>query len=193
MLVRNILWVVAALALTGAVLSFLWTGPAPDGPPGYTVRLATGSFAAPADRRPVPNLALAGADGPATSLAALRGKVVLVNLWATWCSPCVREMPALDALQKALGGPGFQVAAVSEDRGGAPVVAAFLAERKLAGLPTYLDPTGDAARQLAARGLPTSVLVDAQGREVMRLEGGTDWAAAGMIDKIRAVMAESGS
>lgn len=135
---------------------------------------------------PMPSLAFQTPDGKATSLRAFAGKVVLVNLWATWCPPCVHEMPALDRLQAALGSQDFQVVDISIDHGGAPVVGAFFASHGLSHLKPYLDPSGDVVSALHLRGVPTSILVDRDGKELGRLEGGAAWdspAARALIEQ----------
>lgn len=135
---------------------------------------------------PVPSFAFQAPDGKPLNLHAFAGKVVLVNLWATWCPPCVHEMPALDRLQAALGGQDFQVVDISIDRGGAPVVNAFFAGHGLTHLKPYLDPSGDAVSALHLRGVPTSILIDRNGKELGRLEGGAPWdgpAARALIEQ----------
>ena len=97
--------------------------------------------------------------------------MVLLNLWATWCVPCRKEMPALDRVQARLGGPDFEVVAMSIDRKGLPAVQAFYAELGLKALAIHVDGSGGAASQLGALGLPTTLLVDAQGYEVGRAVG----------------------
>jgi thiol-disulfide isomerase/thioredoxin len=128
--------------------------------------------------RPAPDVTFSDADGRSTSLAAFRGKIVLVNLWATWCAPCVEEMPALDRLQAALGGDTFAVVAISSDRAGAKAVDPFVEKVGLKALKPYLDPPGAATRAFAARGLPTSILLDRDGNELGRLEGKAAWDSA---------------
>ena len=113
-------------------------------------------------------------DGKPMSLADFRGRVVLVNFWATWCGPCVAEMPALDRLQAELGGQDFTVITLSEDRNPA-LIAPFYATHGLEHLKRYHDPSGALSRAFGIRGLPTSVVIDRQGREVGRLEGPAEW------------------
>jgi thiol-disulfide isomerase/thioredoxin len=127
--------------------------------------------------RPLPAIAFQGAEGEPLDLAAVKGKVVLLNLWATWCAPCIQEMPALDRLQARLGERGFEVLAISLDRGGARLVKPFYEKAGLKALGIYLDPTSKIASALGARGLPTSLLLDRDGREIGRLEGEADWDA----------------
>jgi len=125
--------------------------------------------------QPVPALSFVGRDGERTELADFKGKVVLLNLWATWCAPCVREMPSLDALQARLGGRNFEVVALSLDRGGRSVVEPFLAKLGVRNLTIYLDPQSTAMGAFKPRGLPTTVVIDREGFEVGRLEGDAEW------------------
>lgn len=127
--------------------------------------------------------------GKAVSLDLWRGKVVLVNLWATWCQPCLREMPSLQALQQTLGGDRFQVVAISQDLGGARQVDPYLARNTLTGLDILLDPTGSAGKAFHAPGLPVSILLDPQGRQIARLTGEADWTSPKITDRLKALIA----
>ena len=112
---------------------------------------------------------------------------MVINLWATWCVPCVAEMPSLAALSKALAPDDIAVLPLSSDRGGARRVEAFYQEHGITGLPVLLDPKGAAARAWHARGIPTSLIIDKKGRERARLEGSADWstpAAARLVRKL---------
>ena len=103
------------------------------------------------------------------------GRVILLNVWATWCGPCVRELASLDRLQASLGGDKFQVVALSEDRGEAATVLPFFKQRQIQALAPYLDMSGVALAALKSQGLPTSILIDRTGQEVGRMLGGADW------------------
>jgi thiol-disulfide isomerase/thioredoxin len=134
--------------------------------------------------RSLPALSFRDGNDQAISLDDFRGRIVLLNLWATWCAPCIDEMPALERLQTALGGDGFTVVAVSIDRQGRRLVEPFLQRLNLSRLPVYLDPSGGVARALAVPGLPTTVLIDRDGRELGRIAGTAPWdgeAAANLI------------
>jgi len=126
--------------------------------------------------RALVDVAFADADGTAHHLAEFAGKGLVVNLWATWCVPCVAEMPALQDFAKAAPA-GLLVLPLSSDRGGAAVVRAFYAAHGISALPVWLDARGAAAEAWGARGLPTTLIVDRRGREVGYLEGAIDWAA----------------
>lgn len=125
--------------------------------------------------RPVPDLAFEDAAGATHTLTEFRGKSVLLNIWATWCVPCRKEMPALDRLQAKLGGGAFQVVTLSIDREGAPIVKRFYEETKIRSLPIFVDRTGDAMDRLHVVGVPTTLLIDANGREIARYIGPAEW------------------
>jgi thiol-disulfide isomerase/thioredoxin len=124
------------------------------------------------------------ADGAVHRLADFAGKGLVVNLWATWCTPCVAEMPALQVLARTVAAQGILVLPLSSDRGGAAVVRKFYDAHGIEALPIWLDPKGEAGRAWGARGLPTTLIIDRQGREVGRLEGAVDWAAAASLREI---------
>ncbi|MBC7954161.1 MAG: TlpA family protein disulfide reductase [Rhodospirillaceae bacterium] len=177
----------AALAWLGANGRLSYTEP--RGNPSATgADIATVAAAARAAPR---DFVFTDGDGRALRLADFKGKVVLVNLWATWCPPCVAEMPALDALQGKLGQgklgePGFQVVAVSLDRGGAPLVKRWFERNRIAKLGVYTAAAG----QFEGAVLPTSILLDAQGRVAWQGAGIRDWEGEAVQGVIRAVMAE---
>lgn len=127
------------------------------------------------DPLPAPAIALKNGEGSVVTLADFKGRVALINFWATWCAPCVREMPGLDKLQAKLGGEDFLVLAVNEDRGGASVAKPFLEKLGLKNLALYLDSKTALMRALKVRGLPTSFLMDREGRVVGKLEGIAEW------------------
>jgi len=122
----------------------------------------------------IPDIAIALPDGTSKSLAAFKGKPLLVNLWATWCGPCVLEMPMLDGL--AARHPDIQVLTVSQDMEGAAKVEPWFAERKFAHLQPWLDPKNDLTFGFKTGVLPTTVYYDADGKEVWRVVGEYDWS-----------------
>lgn len=138
-----------------------------------------------ATSRPVPDLNFADGQGRPTSLAAFRGRTVLLNVWATWCMPCREEMPTLDRLQATLGGPGFEVVALSIDKGGLPVVHAFYQSLGIRFLKLYLDADGEATAGLVATGIPLTLLIDTEGREIGRKLGPAAWDDAAMVAQLR--------
>ena len=125
--------------------------------------------------KPIASIAFEDEQGGARSLADFRGKVVLLNIWATWCGPCRREMPSLDRLQEVLGGGDFAVVALSIDRAGIEVVRKFYADITIRNLGIYIDGSGKATRELATIGVPATLLIDRDGRELGRLVGPAEW------------------
>ena len=149
-------------------------------------------FIPSAPNLPAPGTAFADDTGRSVSLADFRGRVVLVNLWATWCQPCIREMPALDRLAAAMKGTDFAVVLISQDRGGAHVVGPFLQQLGLKVLQTYLDPKSAVGQAFAVRGLPTSILIDRDGTELGRLEGAEEWDGAAAQALLRSYVERGG-
>lgn len=137
------------------------------------------------DRLPAPEATLVGRQGTEVGLADFRGRVVLVNFWATWCAPCLREMPSLERLQARLGGEAFTVIAASQDFDGWAKIAPFLDRHGLDRLPVYHDPKARLAQALEVRGLPTSVLVGRDGREIGRLTGPAEWDSPEAVALVR--------
>ena len=157
--------------------------------------LARGEVAAlglSATPQPMPALAFKKPDGSAASLADFRGRTVLVNLWATWCVPCRREMPALNTLEKDIGGKDFEVVAVNIDTRNPDRIAAFLDENGIDRLARYADPSAGILQTLKgeglALGLPTSILVDRQGCRIGTLAGAAEWASEDAKALIKAAM-----
>lgn len=126
---------------------------------------------------PTPDLPFADETGAERSLTEFRGKVVLLNFWATWCAPCRAEMPALDRLQAEMGGAQFQVVTLATGRNPLPKIDKFFAEAGVTGLPRFKDERQNLARAMGVAGLPVSVIIDAEGREVARLIGEAAWDA----------------
>jgi peroxiredoxin len=131
----------------------------------------------------VPDLA-----GQAVRLSALRGKVVLLNLWATWCAPCREEMPSMERLYQRLRGRDFQLLAVSQDEDGAAAVKPFVAEMRLT-FPILLDPDHQVGDRYEVWGYPETFLIDRAGRIVERVIGPRDWTAPESLAAIEALLA----
>jgi thiol-disulfide isomerase/thioredoxin len=148
------------------------------------------AFVIKPERRPVPEVKFTDADGKPLTLAGWKGRVVLVNLWATWCAPCRKEMPALAALQTAMGGDDFEVVAISVDRKGIEKSAAFMQEIGVSTLRLYADPSTEALNTLQGVGLPATVLIDRNGNEIGRLLGPAEWDSPEARALIRAALAE---
>lgn len=146
------------------------------------------AFVARKEPAALPEVAFKDGTGKPHSLAEWRGRVVLINLWATWCAPCRKEMPSLDRLQAMLGGNDFEVVAISVDRKGIEASGQFLKVTGATNLNLYVDETFKVARDLNAPGLPVSILVDRQGREVGRVTGAAEWDSDQAIALIRSVI-----
>jgi len=144
----------------------VWAGPKQAPPTGRLDRSKAGSAA--------PAAAFEGPDGEPASLRDFRGRPLLVNLWATWCAPCIAEMPTLDALA-AREGKRLRVVTISQDLDGRDKVEAFFAKQGYRNLETWLDPQMALMQELKVDTLPTTILYDAGGREVWRMVGMEDW------------------
>ena len=145
---------------------------------------------APSEAKPAPDLAFLDGEGNTLTLEDFRGKVVVLNLWATWCAPCRREMPSLDRLQAAFGKDGLAVVPLSLDRGGVDRIEAFYQEVGLPTLRIYRDPEASANRAFGAYGLPTTIVIDREGREIGRLLGPAEWDSEEAMTLIRTVLAD---
>jgi len=140
----------------------------------------------------LPDLSFEDADGKPKKLSDWRGKTVLLNLWATWCVPCRKEMPALDALQTRLGGKDFEVVAVNIDTRDSDKPRHFLKEANLTRLGYFSDQKAKVFQDLKnigrALGMPTSVLIDAQGCEIATIAGPAEWGSDDAIKLIKAAV-----
>ena len=126
--------------------------------------------------------------GAAKTLTDWKGRIVVLNLWATWCAPCRKEMPELAKLQKLLGSADFEVVALSEDLKGAEASAAFLKEAGAENLALYVDPKATALAAVQSVGLPTTLLIDRNGKEIGRLLGPADWASEDAQTLVKAAL-----
>jgi thiol-disulfide isomerase/thioredoxin len=174
-----------ALAATGGTLAL---GLAPSKPFAAEELPDLASVLKPTDP-PVapPAITFLDKNGTPHQLAEFLGHGMVVNLWATWCVPCVAELPALALLARTLAPDDIAVMPLSSDRGGLPKVQAFFDERGIQGLPILLDPKGSATQAWGVRGIPTTLIIDRLGREQARAEGAADWsspAAAALIRKL---------
>jgi thiol-disulfide isomerase/thioredoxin len=122
------------------------------------------------------------------TLGDFRGRVVVLNVWATWCVPCRKEMPTLDRLQARLGGKDFLVVALSLDRKGVEAVRGFYQEVGVENLAVYVDPSGRGSRGLGLPGVPTTLLIDQEGREVARKMGEAEWDGPEMVSLVERTM-----
>jgi len=144
-------------------------------------------------RKDMADISFFDESGKERSLSEWRGRVVLLNLWATWCAPCRKEMPTLASLESKLGSKDFEVVAVSVDRKGAQTSGAFLIENHATALKLYADPSATILEKVKAVGLPASILVDRQGREIGRMFGPANWNGKDAERLIRAAIAEGPS
>ena len=125
--------------------------------------------------RAVPEAVFVDAEDAPHALADWRGKWVVLNFWATWCAPCRHEMPGLDRIEAELGGANFAVVPVATGRNPLPAIRRFFEETELRHLPVLRDPQQTVAREMGVFGLPVTVLIDPEGREIARLTGDADW------------------
>jgi thiol-disulfide isomerase/thioredoxin len=150
-------------------------------------RTKLGEFVPSSTPFPAPAVSLIDSAGHSLDFADLRGKVVVVNLWATWCEPCLREMPSLERLQFRFG-DRIEVLAVSEDRGGDKTVEPFIAKLGLKTVKVYLDPKSEVGHAFGVRGLPTSFVMDRDGKVLGRVEGGAEWDAPKILGVIEPLL-----
>jgi thiol-disulfide isomerase/thioredoxin len=125
--------------------------------------------------RPAPQLAFSDAKGQRLSLSSYRGHVLLVNLWATWCGPCVAEIPSFAAIATKLAKAGVLILPISIDTEGAPVVQRFYKAHNIHDLPLLVDPDGNDMDAMQTNGVPTTLVLNAAGRMVARMDGAADW------------------
>jgi len=165
-----------ALALLAASLVLTRAASATEAPANFAVHEIP---------KPVPEISFQDGDGQFRTLADFAGKVVLLNIWATWCVPCRNEMPTLDRLQAELGGPDFEMVALSIDRTGPEAVKKFFGEIGIEHLALHIDTSSKAMFALGVVGLPTTLLIDREGKEIGRLIGPAEWDSPEMAAFIR--------
>ena len=146
-------------------------------------------FAVHDESQEVANVRFVTEDGTRMDLADFQGKVILLNVWATWCVPCREEMPTLDALQANLGSDRFEVVPLSIDRAGVPPVRRFYDAIGITDLGMYIDKTMLSATALRSVQLPTTLLIDAKGQELGRLVGPAEWDDPKMVDFLKGFIA----
>ena len=170
-----------ALSAFGAAMLLAATAVAADPPPNFVLHEPP---------QLVPDIQFKDDAGRAHSLVEFRGKLVLLNIWATWCIPCRKEMPALDRLETKLGGPEFEVVALSIDRGGPDAVKKFYAENGIEHLPLSIDSSSKVLRDVGAAGLPTTLLIGRRGLEIGRLTGPAEWDSPETVEFLRSLIAQ---
>lgn len=141
----------------------------------------------PVENKPAPDILLAAMDGSPLKLSELKGKVVLLNFWATWCPPCREEVPSMVRLNNIMSGKPFQMLAVSIDEGGKPAVESFLNSIGQS-LPAYIDPTTKAAKIYGITGVPETFIIDRNGIIAKKVIGPLEWDNKEVIDFLENLM-----
>jgi thiol-disulfide isomerase/thioredoxin len=170
-----------------AVLALLLMGALSTAPARAADPVPLGEFIPAAPSHPAPQVSFIELAGKTVSLSDFTGKLVLINLWATWCAPCRKEMPSLERLQTRLGDK-ITILAISEDIGGNKAVTPFIAKLGLKAVKAYLDPKTAVGRAFKVDGLPTSLLIDRQGRLLGRVEGEAEWDSPKMLAVIEPLL-----
>jgi thiol-disulfide isomerase/thioredoxin len=154
-------------------------------------RSKLGEFVPSAQPAVAPAVSLTEPGGTTVDLSNFKGKLVLVNFWATWCELCLREMPSIERLQSRLE-DRMTVLAVSEDRGGSKAVDPFVEKLGLKSVKIYIDPKSAVGRAFEVRGLPTSFLIDREGKVVARVEGAAEWDSPKIMAVIQPFLSGDG-
>jgi thiol-disulfide isomerase/thioredoxin len=157
--------------------------------PSVPERTRLGEFIPASPLLPAPAISFVDLAGNTVSLSEFTGKIVLVNLWATWCEPCLREMPSLERVQSRLGDK-IAVVAISEDHGGSKTVDPFIDKLGLKSVKVYLDPKSAIERAFKVRGLPTSFLIDRKGMVLGRVEGAAEWDAPKLLEVLKSFLGD---
>lgn len=173
--------IVGAIVAAAAFAVYLLSG-LNDAPPSKLGGIE--NFIPAREVLPAPTSQFLDEHGARLNLERFRGKIVVLNLWATWCTPCVAEMPMLDRLQQQLEDVGVVVVALSLDGGGPNVVRAFYKEHDIQHLEVYVDPTMRAQNDFKVIGLPTTILIDREGRDRGRIVGPAEWDDAKAVDLV---------
>jgi thiol-disulfide isomerase/thioredoxin len=167
--------------VAGVGLWAVWSGPG-DGPP---IAGHVSTFEPAGSARLAPDIAFLDGEGNVVSLADFRGQVVLLNFWATWCGPCRREMPSLDRLAVVVADEDITVLALSIDAEGLEVIRPFYAERHITNLPIYMDQTSALSAAFGVSNMPTTLVIDPEGRVVGNLIGTAEWDSADALRLLR--------
>lgn len=155
--------------------------------------VGSATFMSIREPRGLPDIVFADAEGRAVRLFDYQGKFVLLNVWATWCKPCREEMPSLDRLQARLGGPEFEVVAMSIDRDGLPAVKDFYRRFDIKRLRIYLDEADQATSRVGVIAIPTTLLIDPRNRAIAISFGAAAWDSPDMIAAIQSYLSASGT
>ena len=140
----------------------------------------------------VSDIAFTDPEGGEFRLQDFGGKHVVVNFWATWCAPCRKEMPMLSELQDEFGGETFEVITIATGRNSIPGIRKFLDEVGVDNLPLYLDPKSKLGREMGVLGLPITVILDPEGREIARMRGDAEWNSESAKAVVRALIGDEG-
>lgn len=181
---RKYLWgfmIAGGATLLGAALYFLWA-PMPESEKHSS---ATQNFTIHESAQEVPEIHFINDDEQLLTLKHFEGSTILLNVWATWCPPCVEEMPTLDRLQAELGSDGFEVVALSIDQAGLSTVKRFYNKIGVKNLQTYIDDSAKSATLLDTYGLPSTLLINEQGLELGRLIGAAQWDSPEIVSFLR--------
>jgi thiol-disulfide isomerase/thioredoxin len=180
----------AALALSLVLL--MRAGSAAEDDAGTAQQTRLGEFVPISPPHPAPAISFADRTGNTVSLSDFAGRLVVLNLWATWCAPCLREMPSLDRIQERLG-DDITVLALSEDRGGTKIVEPFIEKLGLKSLKFYLDPKSSVEQAFKVQGLPTSFVIDRQGNLLGQVEGAAEWDSPKLLNTLKAFLEGGGT
>jgi len=169
------------IALILALLVLLFT----ESSPSMAEQSAPKGVDILASKIPTANIRITDPKGQPSGLSAFEGRTIVLNVWATWCGPCIKELPSLERLSDKLDPSKAMVLLVSQDKGGVAVAKPFLDRLGIKNLETYGDPSSKLSRDLAIRGLPTTFVISPNGQIVGRVEGPLEWDAPDMVEFIR--------
>jgi thiol-disulfide isomerase/thioredoxin len=175
-------WILAITLATFAIGATLYKYRTEIGTDSRESQLVFNYFKTPAV---MPELNFVNYKNRKLNLESFRGKVILLNIWATWCAPCLEEMPALDRLQARLGGADFEVVALSIDKGPINFIEDFYKKLELRSLAMYHDSTGSASSKLSTNGIPATYLINREGKGLGGVLGPVEWDSPEMIKEIR--------
>ena len=154
---------------------------------GCSKEKGTGPVKSPSEKSQAPDISVVSLDNQQLSLASLKGKVVLLNFWATWCPPCREEIPSLMKLNSFMAGKPFQMVCVSVDEGGKKAVEEYFKNSGFS-LPAYTDPSGQVAKVYGITGVPETFVIDKNGMIVKKVIGGLDWNSPEVIAFLEGLM-----
>jgi thiol-disulfide isomerase/thioredoxin len=182
--------IILMLASVAAIVAFwlIQSSPTSNFTPSHPLPTAIQQLQWHSSPKPIASITFKGRDNQELKLATFVGRPVLLNLWATWCAPCIAEMPALDQLQASFPNDTLAVIALSLDRGGLADIQPFWKDSKISSLKMYFDPTMSASQALGVRGLPTTLLINKEGQELARMEGPAEWADHKVIEYFRKII-----